>query len=108
MAKVYAWYDGNSMVVQLGTASAPLVDEISGVVQTGAVVVVRVQTLAGVDVAGSWPVAMPHATGGIYRATVGPLALTLRQTYVARITAMVGGNTAEWAVDVVAVPRRAP
>lgn len=105
--RVFAWYDGNTMVVQLGTPSAPLKDMITGAVQTGATVTVRVLTAAGVPVAGAtWPLTMPHAGAGIYRVSAPLLALTLGVRYIARVEATVSGNELEIDADVIFVKRR--
>ena len=104
--RVFAWYDGNTMVVQLGTPSAPLKDMITGAVQTGATVTVRVLTAAGVPVAGAtWPLAMPHAGAGIYRVSL-LLALSLGVRYIARVEASVSGNELEIEADIIFVKRR--
>lgn len=106
--KVFAWYDGTTMVVELGSASEPLTDEITGTVQTGATVTVRVMTAAGVDVPGSsWPLTMPHAGAGVYRVSVPVLSLTTQTRYIARIIAVVGSTQRQWDVDVISVPARA-
>ncbi len=106
--KVFAWYDGTTMLVELGTTSEPLTDELTGVAVTSATVTLRVMTAAGVDVAGpTWPLALPHVGGGVYRAAVPILTLSAQERYIARIRAVVGAVERQWDVDVISVPARA-
>jgi len=106
--RIYAWYDGTTMVVQVGTTASPLRDEITGAVITNATITARVRDQAGVDVVGvAWPVGVPHASGGIYRASVPVLTLTNLVQYSVRIVAMVAGNQRTWDVPIVSVPASA-
>jgi hypothetical protein len=103
--RIYAWYDGTTMVVQVGTTASPLRDEITGAVITNATIQVTVRDGAGNPVAGvTWPITLTHVGGGIYRASVPVLTLTNLVQYTARIIATVAGNQRTWDVPIVSVP----
>jgi hypothetical protein len=108
MAARRAWFIGNSMIVQLGTTTEPLIDEITGATITDATVsLVSVKTRAGTPVTGdTFPKSMAHTAGGIYRCTVShALSITEGTSYVAEVLAEKSGNRATWQVPVLATDR---
>lgn len=105
---LFAIYDENSMVFQLGTSTEPLTDEITGAVQTTATVTLEwIKDAANATIAGvSFPVTLAHAGGGVYRAAVPPLALSLLARYTAKLKAVVGvQNQAVWYADLLFTKR---
>jgi hypothetical protein len=79
----------NTIVVQLGTTASPLRNSVTEVVDTAATITCVLLDSSGDEVTGStWPVSMPHSSGGIYRAT---LPATLELVHGDSYTAVISG-----------------
>ena len=90
-----ALYVDNNNVVEL----SGLTNSITDVVDTGAAVDVTIKDRLGVDVSGeTWPVAMTHVAGGLYRATMkDDLPLTAKDVYTVVVHAVgSGGEIGHW------------
>lgn len=95
----------NSFVAQWG----PVTNTVTGVVDVGATVSVTLLDSEGAEVAGQvWPVSMPHASAGVYRATLpATVELVDEGSYVAVIEALgSGGETGKINVDCTAKIRK--
>ena len=95
---------GNSIVVEL----SGLTNSVTEAVDTGATMEVTLLDSAGAEVPGAtWPMAMPHAGSGDYRATLPhTVELTDDAYYTALITATgSGGEVGDWRVNCKAEPR---
>lgn len=111
-----AWYRDNTMIVQVGTLvslgdalDAPLTDELTGLVITDATVTARLEDVGGATVSGeTWPLTLPHVSGGVYRAGVAyAVAVQEGVDYDVVIVADKAGNRATWRVRVTALVRGA-
>lgn len=98
MADATAWYQNNTMVIELGA----LTDEIAGTAVTTATVTAQLEHPNGNTVTGeTWPVTLSHVSAGTYRG-VASYAITaeLGQRYHVEIVATVGTYRATWRVPV--------
>lgn len=91
------YFVGNTMVVQLGSAEAPLKDPITGVVENNADVSCTIVDADGVTLTGeTFPLTMPWAGAGepgVYRASVSyNLALGNKERATVKVTADIGGT----------------
>lgn len=99
----------NSFVIQWGSAEKPVINSVTGVIDTGATVTVTLEDSSGAEVGSQvWPVLMLHVSGGIYRATLSPQAgLADGESYTAIINAIGSGSeVAKIAIDCIARIRR--
>lgn len=103
------YYKDNSMVIQLGTTTAPLTDDATGQVVTGATVTAQLEDVAGTPVSGeAWPIALPHIGGGVYQGIASYLvAVQVGVSYVVEIVATVSGVRGTWRIPVTAQERGA-
>lgn len=103
----FAWYDGNSMIVQLGTPGRPLRDTLTGGLVTTAVVTCQAFDALGVPLAGiSWPQTLAHVGGGIYRVSIPPtVALPIEELGTVDITMTLGAETAMWTEEIIGMAR---
>ena len=83
-------YLDNTNVVEL----RDLTNSVTGVVDEGATVSVTLLDPKGVEVAGeTWPVAMPHTSAGLYRATLSSnIVITPLVYYTAEVTVLGSGS----------------
>jgi hypothetical protein len=97
-------YIDNNAVAEL----KGLTNSVTGAIDTGATVNVTILDQSGTAVSGAtWPVAMAHASGGTYRATLSSsLALIHGRKYTALVNATgSGGEVGEWNCPVIALDR---
>lgn len=103
----FAWYDGNTMIVELGGNGRPLTDELTGLVVADATVTCHGKDAAGASLAGeTWPKAVPAVGGGVYRVAI-PYAVQLGTGALGtmEITAEKSGARAFWAVPILGAKR---
>lgn len=102
-----AWYNGNTMLIELGADGAPLTDETSGDIITTADVNVTVVDRAGDELVGqTWPVAVPHVQNGFYQVAI-PYAIGPGKGNpgTATITADIDGARGRWDIPVLGTAR---
>jgi hypothetical protein len=105
---IFAWLKDNTMIVQLGTTDEPLTDELTGTVITDATVqVIDIRDLAGTVVTGeTFPKAMNHVAGGVYRAGIAhALVVSVGVEYQVEIRAEKSGSRGTWRLKVLVTER---
>lgn len=98
MAEPVAWYQGNTMVIELGA----LTDEITDAAVTTATVTAQLEHPNGNTVTGeTWPITLSHVSAGTYRGVASyAIAAELAQRYHVEIVATVSSYRATWRVPV--------